>query len=166
ESNSDTNLLSNPKVLAMDDEEAKIVVGLNYPLPTYERNAATGGMEITGYTSQDVGIVLTVRPKIHPDGYVTLNLHPEVSEIQAFTGPEEDRRPIVSTNEVETTLRVKDGETIVIGGMIKDKEIVNVNKLPFLGDLPLVGYAFKHTNRTKEKVETLIFLTVKIIKDT
>ncbi|MFZ5799932.1 MAG: hypothetical protein ACOY3D_00940 [Candidatus Omnitrophota bacterium] len=161
EDDKDTVLLSNPRLVAIDDEESEILVGTTIPIPTYERNATTGQMEVTGYTDQEVGIVLRVTPKIHKDGYVTLTVHPEVSEITGYTGPNNER-PIISSRQVTTTLRVKDGDTVVIGGMLKDKDILNVTKLPWLGDIPFFGYAFKYKSKSREKTEVLVFLTVNI----
>ncbi|MDP2940380.1 MAG: hypothetical protein Q8O13_09960 [Candidatus Omnitrophota bacterium] len=164
ETDIDTTLLSNPRLLAIDDEESEIVIGTIIPIPNYERNATTGQMEITGYTDKEVGVLLKVTPKIHKDNYVTLTLHPEVSEITGYTGPNNER-PIISTREVTTTLRVKDGDTVVIGGLLKDKSITTVTKLPILGDIPFLGFAFKHKSTTKEKTEVLIFLTINIPKE-
>ncbi len=164
ETDSDTTLLSNPRLMAIDDEESEILIGTIIPIPNYERNATTGQMEITGYTDKEVGVLLRVTPRIHKDNYVTLVVHPEISEIIGYTGPNNER-PIISTREVTTTLRVKDGDTVVIGGLLKDKDIASVIKLPFLGDIPLLGYAFKHKSTTKEKTEVLVFLTINIPKE-
>lgn len=160
----DTDILSNPRLLAIDDEESEILIGTIVPVPTYERNSTTGQMEITGYEDKEVGIILRVTPRIHQDNYVTLTVHPEVSAITGYTG-ENNEKPIITTREVTTTLRVKDGDTVVIGGLLNEKEIDTITKIPFLGDIPLVGFAFKHKAKTKEKTEILIFLTVNIPRE-
>ncbi|MBM3249078.1 MAG: hypothetical protein FJZ10_06655 [Candidatus Omnitrophica bacterium] len=160
----DTNILSNPRLLAIDDEESEILIGTIVPVPTYERNSTTGQMEITGYEDKEVGIILRVTPRIHQDNYVTLAVHPEVSAITGYTG-ENNEKPIITTREVTTTLRVKDGDTVVIGGLLNEREIDTITKVPFLGDMPLVGFAFKHKSKTKEKTEILIFLTINIPRE-
>jgi len=164
ENDDDTNLLSSPRILAIDDEESEILVGSTVPIPTYERNSTTGQMEITGYANQEIGVLLRVTPKIQDDNYVTLTVHPEISAIIGYTGPNNER-PITSNRKVSTTLRIKDGDSVVIGGLLTDKEIENIIKLPILGDIPWLGAAFKHKKTTKEKTEVMVFLTVTIIRD-
>ncbi|PIP20543.1 MAG: hypothetical protein COX40_04180 [Candidatus Omnitrophica bacterium CG23_combo_of_CG06-09_8_20_14_all_40_11] len=158
----DTTLLSNPRILAMDDEEAKIVVGTNYPVPTFERNSTTGKFEITGYTEKEVGIVLTVTPQIFENDKITLVLHPEVSAITG-TLPGEIPYPIISTREALTTVNIKNGDTLVLGGLITEKDIETLKKIPVLGSIPFFGALFRSREKTKERTELLVFITVNIV---
>ncbi len=104
-------------------------------------------------------------PTIHDDGYITMKIKPEISneETKPFTASDGTVIPIVDTSEVQTTVRVKDGVTIIIGGLMKDELINNKTKVPILGDLPFIGKAFSNENRNMQKTEIVIFLTPHII---
>jgi len=159
-----TNILSNPRVAVLDGREAKITVGETIPIATYERMAQTGLMEITGYTEKDVGIVLTVTPYINEDLYITMNVKPEISTILEYRGQFNDV-PVLSTRKTETQIMVKDGETIVIGGLISNQEDKSTSKVPFLGDIPVLGKLFRKEQTTLAKKELMIFITPHIISD-
>jgi type IV pilus secretin PilQ/predicted competence protein len=159
-----TSLLSAPRITTLNNREAKVVVGTKIPIPTYERNATTGVMEVTGYEQQDVGITLKVTPNISPDGTIKLTLHPEVSSIVSYTGPNNER-PIVSTREADTQVQLRDGQTVVIGGLIKEQNTSMVKRVPILGYIPILGFPFQKTEVTKEKTDLLIFVTAHILAD-
>lgn len=161
-----TNVLSNPRIAVINNEEAKILVGSNEPYATTQTTVPASGPTTTSETVNfiEVGVKLFVTPNIHGDGYITMKIRPEVSSLgtpyKTSTGNE---IPVVETSQAETTVMAKDGATIVIGGLIKENETKTINKIPFLGDLPLLGVAFRNDSKIKEKQEIVIFLTPKII---
>ena len=107
---------------------------------------------------------LSVIPRINEQNKITLKVHPMLEEITGYTGEAEAPQPITSRREVETTVMVDDGETVVIGGLIKETENKNVEKIWLLGDIPLLGYLFRHIRTQREKTDLLIFITTKIVK--
>jgi len=151
-----TKTLSRPKVIAMNGEEAKILSGEKVPY-TQTTVTTSGSTQSTSFT--DVGIKLTVKPVIHSDEYVTMEVHPEVSTIREMRS----EGPWIITREAETKVMAKDGEVIVIGGLIKEEDIKAAEQLPILGDLPILGYLFKHQQNTNDRVELLVFLKPIII---
>ncbi|MDD5496525.1 MAG: secretin N-terminal domain-containing protein [Candidatus Omnitrophica bacterium] len=162
----DTNTLSNPRVVTMNNQEAKILVGTNQP---YATNTVTQGTATTttatNLTFIDIGVKLYVTPTINRDGYITMKLRPEVSaQSGTYTyGTPATNVPIISTTQAETNVMVKDGTTIIIAGLIKDERSGSVNKVPWLADLPIIGNAFRRTSNEIKKSELAIFLTPRII---
>ena len=162
----DTNLLSSPRITALNNQEAKILVGTSQP---YATNTVTQGTSTTttatNLTFIDVGVKLYVTPTINKDGYVTMKIKPEVSAVDGtYTyGTPETKVPIVSTTQAETSVTVKDGTTIIIAGLIKDERMSVVEKLPLLGDIPIIGEAFKRTVDSVTKQELVVFITPHII---
>lgn len=162
-SRTDTKILSNPRIATMDNQEAEIVVGTIVPIPIYERNSETGTMEVTGYDEQQIGVKLKVTPSINQQNYITMQLQPEVSSIVGWTGPNNER-PIISTREATTQIMVKDGQTIAIGGLIKEESIDYYKKVPVLGDIPLLGFFFRKKTKDIDTTDLLIFITPRIIR--
>ncbi|MDI6791514.1 MAG: type IV pilus secretin PilQ [bacterium] len=150
------DILSNPRILAIDNKEARIMVGDEFPIKkvTISEGKITESIEY-----RDLGIKLYVTPKINSDGYVVLKVHPEVS---AFTTYALNGNPIFSTRETESEILVKDGETIVIGGLIQNEKKETISKVPILGDIPLLGLLFKNRSVSGQKTELLIFITTTI----
>ncbi|MDP8217325.1 MAG: secretin and TonB N-terminal domain-containing protein [Candidatus Theseobacter exili] len=161
-----TNILSSPKITTLDNQEASIHVGDIVPIPKYTYNDERGAWEITGYEEQEVGITLKVTPHVSGE-YIVMTVFPEISEITGWVkGPSgENEKPMLSTRRTDTQVKVKNGETIVIAGLIKDKEIKTVSKVPILGDIPILGLLFRRHNPVKEKIDLLIFLTPYILTD-
>lgn len=164
-SKGDVNVLSNPKIATLDNQEAKIVVGDVIPIPTYTYNDERAKWEITGYDEEEVGITLTVTPHISPEGTITMKVIPEVSEITGWVvGPSgQNEKPLIATRKAETQVTVNDTDTIAIGGLIKDKETETINKVPLLGDIPILGWLFKHKQKSVEKIDLLVFITPYIL---
>ncbi len=161
-----TNILSNPRITAINNEEAKILVGSSEPYVTSETITTASGPTTTSESVNfiEVGVKLFVTPTIHGDGYVTMKIKPEVSSRTGYiTTSTNNEIPVVETSEAETTVMVKDGVTIVIGGLIKEEDIRTVKKVPLLGDLPFLGFAFRNESKSIEKTEIVIFLTPKIV---
>jgi type IV pilus assembly protein PilQ len=158
-------LIASPQVAARSGQTAQIIIGDKIPIPLYERSAETGSMEVTGYAEENVGILLEVTPFVNNDSSVTLNVHPEVSEIGGATGPNGER-PIVSTREITTVFTVADGETIVLGGLKRQKVTTTENKVPFLGSIPFLGrLLFTYKDDKDERRELLLFITPHVLGD-
>jgi len=160
-----TRVISNPTITTLNNKEAKIVVGEIFNIPTYERNDTTGRMEITGYEEKDLGILLNVTPHINEANDIVISLKPEVSafkEMQSFGNIE---APIFTTRTAETQVMIKDGQTIVIGGLRENQTVKKISKVPFLGDIPLLGELFKYKEDSIDTKELLIFITVKLVPE-
>jgi type II secretory pathway component GspD/PulD (secretin) len=110
-----------------------------------------------------VGVALLCRPRVTGDE-ITLRVHPVVSTVTDFTGRNNDI-PITASREADSTIRMKDGETIAIGGLLREEDIRTLSKVPIVGDLPLLGQLFRHKNSVKRKSEVTIFLTARVAKD-
>ncbi|MFA5659291.1 MAG: secretin N-terminal domain-containing protein [Oscillospiraceae bacterium] len=161
-----TNILSNPRITVINNEEAKILVGSNKPYVTTQTTTPASGPATTAETVNfiEVGVKLFVTPMIHGDGYITMKIRPEVSSAaKSLVTSTNNEIPIVETSQAETTVMVKDNATVVIGGLIKEEDSKTINKVPLLGDLPFLGVIFRNENKTKEKTEIVIFLTPKIV---
>jgi type II secretory pathway component GspD/PulD (secretin) len=112
---------------------------------------------------EEVGIILEVTPKVTPDGYIQLKLHPEVSSVDRV---DENNIAIIDKRTAETEVIIKDGKTIVIGGLMETKRTETINRIPFLGDIPLLGFLFSHRQlNPNQKKELLIFVTARIVRD-
>ena len=171
-----TEVLSSPRIVVVNNEEASIMVGTNQPF-------ATTGTTVSGETSQttqhvtyvDLGVKLRVTPTINSDGYVTMKIKPEKSSRTGYieivseegTTIRTTEIPIIQTSEAETTVMVKDGNTIILAGLIEKRDEEEVNKVPFFGDIPLLGWAFQSktegNDEEPERKELVIFLTPHII---
>lgn len=162
-----TNILSSPRITVLDNEEAKLNVGEELPYLTVESEDQEGeDKETITVEYKDVGIILTVKPKINSDQFITLRLKPEVSALKEWrTIPTIGDVPVIATRNAETQVLIKDGETIIIGGLMKDDLVSSQSKLPLLGDLPLIGRLFKNSADIGSKTELLIFVSARIIKD-
>lgn len=177
-----TNVISSPRITVLNNEEAKVLVGTNQPYVTTTTTIPTAGNQVNAenVTYLDIGITLRVTPTINNDGFITMKIKPEISSLGTpittahAVGATGNEIPVVNKSETDTTVMVKDGTTILIAGLIQDRDKETINKIPVLGDIPIAGYGFK--NQTKgstgtstnqpEKQEIVIFLTPYIINGT
>ncbi|MFA6321267.1 MAG: TonB family protein [Candidatus Omnitrophota bacterium] len=162
----DTDLLSSPRITALNNQEAKILVGTSQPYATNTVTQTTGlATTATNLTFIDIGVKLYVTPTINKDGFITMKIKPEVSSSTSnYTyGSPATTVPIVTTTQAETSVTVKDGTTIIIGGLIKDQRTNTVDKIPYLGDIPVAGQAFRRTVKQVVKQELVVFLTPHIV---
>lgn len=168
-SDSKTKIISNPQVIALNNQEAKISISTEHPLPTYEINSDTGELTVSGYEYKEIGIILDVTPVITEDNYVTMTIEPEVGSsedsvtIYGTEGRIIGELPIITSKKATTKVTVKDGQTIVIGGLISEDDSNTVKKVPLLGSIPLLGQLFTYKSKSKDKTELLIFVTPHII---
>ena len=168
QSNGDGNILSTPNLLTLDNEEAKIVIGQNVPFVTGSFTN-TGGSANTVNPFQtierkDVGLTLKVKPQISENGTVRLTISQEVSSVQASTvgaanGPTTNKRSI------DTNVLVNDGAIVVLGGLLQDEYSGNQEKVPGLGDIPIIGNLFKSETRSRKKTNLMVFIRPVVMRD-
>jgi len=154
------DVLSRPYILTSDNQEATVFVGEEDPYVSDTRVETTGQL-VNTIEYEQIGVELDVTPHVNPDGLVTMQVNPQVSQKQpgGTTITAGVVSPIFSQRTATCQVAIKDGETIVIGGMMQDQTSQNVNKIPFLGDLPLIGPLFQNNQTAKQKTELLFFLT-------
>ncbi|MBI5150034.1 MAG: type II secretion system protein GspD [Candidatus Omnitrophica bacterium] len=162
----ETKILSNPHIATEEGKEATINVITKQPYSETTTTTTTAATtESTQFTFVDVGVKLNVTPTINKDGYISMLIKPEVSSITSFFPSEsaDQRVPVIETSNAESTVLIKDGTTIIIAGMIKDTKQKSGNKVPVIGDVPVVGKLFSNTTDTVQRSETIVFLTPRII---
>ena len=167
----DTNILSTPQVLAADNQKAKIVVGENRPFPTGQAQGITGGTLVT-IERKDVGVTLELTPQVLEDDLIRLEIKQEITAIAENvaqtigTGTSSvPVGPTTTKRSMETTTIAQDQQTLVIGGLVRDNLILSEKKLPWLGDIPWLGWLFKSQTRASEKLNLLVFLTPHLVRD-
>lgn len=161
--NSDTRfeVLSTPRIFTSNNSTAEINISQSLPYVLSSRTDVTGNLQFN-YAFLDVGIILTVTPRITSNGYVTMDVTQTANDLVSYTS---FNAPIVNQREAQTTVSVKDGETIVLGGIIKNSKTTTKNKIPVLGDIPLFGNFFRSTTNSSIKTELLVFLTPHVVRD-
>ncbi|RME64722.1 MAG: type II secretion system protein GspD [Nitrospirae bacterium] len=162
------NILSTPQILTSDNEEAEIVVGENVPFITKkESNPSAATSVFTTIERKDVGITLKIKPHITEGDYVRLEIYQEISAVKQSPDTEVliSLGPTTTKRSTETTVVVKDNQTVVIGGLMQEKVEEIEDKVPLLGDIPLLGWLFKSKNIQRSKTNLLVFLTPHIIRD-
>ena len=154
------DVLSRPYILTSDNQEANILVGQEYPFVTDTRTT-DDGETINTVQYQSIGIGLDVTPHINPDGLVILDVAPQVQDVAegGVTITQGVTSPVFDTRTASSRVGVRDGDTIVIGGLMQDQKQQTINKIPILGDIPYLGILFSRNNTIKTKSEMLIFLT-------
>ncbi len=165
QADSDINVLSTPNILTLDNQEARIIVGQNVPFIT-GTSQTTGGNVQANIERKDVGIQLKITPHTTESDLVRLDIYQEISSLAGSVPVGTDQEvPITSKRSAETSVVVRDRETIVIAGLIKDDINITQRKIPFLGDIPILGYLFKYESRKKVKTNLMLFITPHIIRD-
>jgi general secretion pathway protein D len=166
ESDNGTNILSMPNLITLDNEEARIIVGQNVPFITgqYTTQASGGGSGVNPFQTverKDVGLQLRVRPQISEGGTVKMAIYQETSAVQSSTNT---AGIITSKRSIDTNVLVDDGQIIVLGGLIEDTLEDGNERVPGLGDLPIVGNLFKYQKRNRTKTNLMVFLRPTIIR--
>ena len=158
-------VLASPKLVTLNGKEASMLSGTRIPYQTGQTVFATGAAApTTTVQHEEVGIKLAITPLINADGYITVRIRPEVSSITGFRGTSADL-PVVATRQAETTVRLKDGNTVLIGGLLSEEETTNITRVPLLGDIPLLGRLFQHSKTTKAKRDLVIEVTPRLLPD-
>ncbi|RJP64065.1 MAG: type II secretion system protein GspD [Candidatus Abyssobacteria bacterium SURF_17] len=166
EGNDDFNVLSAPHVLTLDNQKAVINISDNVPFITQRvTDVPSGGTTTTNETFEyrDVGIILEITPHISPDRMVRLEIVQKVNDVAELTTGTAAGALSEKKREANTSVMVKDRYTLVLGGLIRDTDTVNTSKVPFLGDIPVLGWAFKSTSTNHRKTNLLIFVTPSIV---
>jgi len=177
QSNSDVNVLSTPHLIAQDNEESEIIVGQNVPFQAgYNPGFATAANSSTSTAAnnfnvasliapiqrQNVDLKLKIKPQIHEGDMVRMDIEESQEEI---VSNDPTLGPTTAKRSVKTKVVVKDQSTIVIGGLVQERNLSSVSKVPLLGDIPILGWAFRSTNTIKKKTNLLLLLTPYIIRD-
>ncbi|MDR7400623.1 MAG: secretin N-terminal domain-containing protein [Armatimonadota bacterium] len=156
-------ILAAPRITTLDGNKATILLGDRVPIFTVTTQA---GVTTTTVTFVEVGVKLEVTPRVNADGLMTLTLRPEVSSVaEIVTGPGGQQAPRVATRSAETVLTVRDGQTIVLGGLISQEERRTLRKVPLLGDIPIIGELFRSTSTDIRESEVVFLITPQILKD-
>ncbi len=162
------NVLSTPNLLTLDNEEAKIVIGQNVPFVTGQfTNTNTGSGAVNPFQTierKDVGLTLKVKPQISENGTVKLTIFQEVSSVQAST-VNATNGPTTNKRTIESNVLVEDGSVVVLGGLLQDEFQGSGEKVPGLGDLPLIGNLFKSESRGRKKTNLMVFLRPVVVRD-
>src|SRR5207248_6264162 len=161
-SRTSVRVLSTPRVLALNNEQARILVGSEVPFTSATLTSLNAVVnQVVQF--RNVGTQLTVVPTVNNDGYVTFRVLQEVSALSAQTIAAAQNAPVITTREAETSAIVKTGHTVVIGGLIGESEQVTESGVPILKDVPLLGYLFKSRRVSRSRTEIAIFLTPHIV---
>ncbi len=156
ENDGSTNTLANPRLMTINGKEAKLLIGDRIPVKVET------GEEGSTIEYIQAGITLEFLPWIAGDNTITMDVRPQVSSIGDSIGTS---LPPINTREAETTVRLRDGQTFAIGGLIQDDLIETISRIPLLADIPLLGQLFQHTQRDNRKTEIIIFVTPRIVKE-
>lgn len=165
EADGKTNILSTPNLLTLDNEEATIVVGQNVPIMTgsyAQTGTSTSVSPFQTYDREDVGLTLKIKPQISESGTVRLQIYQEVSSVATTTM---DGGIVTNKRALESNVLVDDGQIVVLGGLVQDSFDGSVDKVPFLGDVPVVGWLFKSESRRRAKTNLMVFLRPYILRD-
>ncbi len=162
-SEGNARVLANPKLATLNGHEANILVGARIPFVIQGTTFAGGGAAQTQQIErEEVGVKLRITPLINADGYITTKIEPEVSSA-TFRG--ESDLPVVNTRQASTTVRLKDGNSVIIGGLLSEEKTTNVTKVPILGSIPGLGLLFQHHSITSSKKDLVIEVTPRILPE-
>nr|WP_306815191.1 type II secretion system secretin GspD [Limnobacter parvus] len=166
ESKADANILSTPNILTLDNEEAKIVIGQNVPFITGQfTNSGGNGATVNPFQTierQDVGLTLRVKPQVSEGGIVKLGIFQEVSSVVDSTNVS---GIITNKRSIESNVLVESGNIIVLGGLVEDRVTGNEEKVPGLGDVPVLGQFFRYDNRRRQKTNLMVFLRPVVVRN-
>jgi general secretion pathway protein D len=154
------NILSTPRIFTANNREAQINISQRIPYVTGTVVTTTGATQ-TNVDYIDVGIILDVVPRITSNGLITIDVSPTANDFQGFTDVD---APLVAQRSTQTTVVVQDGQTVIIGGLIRDTVTKNRNKVPILGDIPIIGSLFRSKDTQRQKTELMVFLTPHVVR--
>ncbi|MGB1262100.1 MAG: type II secretion system secretin GspD [Cognaticolwellia sp.] len=160
-SDTNSNLLSTPSITTLDNEEAYFIVGQEVPIITGSSTGSNNSNPFQTVDRQEIGIKLKVTPQINEGSGVQLTIEQEVSSVSGATGVDIS----INKREIKTTVMADDGATVILGGLIDEDVQESVQKVPLLGDIPLLGHLFKSTSNTKRKRNLMVFLRPTIVRD-
>jgi len=162
-----TETLANPELRISEGEKATLHIGQRVPVPvttfvTGVQSGTQGSLPATSFQYQDIGIKVSMEPRVHHNGEVTLKLTVEVSDIAAAASA--DAPPSFNTRTIEATIRLKDGETNFLAGLIQDTQLTSSNKTPFLGDIPILGRLFTKDHNMHHRTDLMLTMTPHIVR--
>jgi len=159
-------LVSNPTIVTMNNTPATIHIGDEYPIPNYRYNEEQGTFEISGFEYKPIGISLDVTPQVNNTGLINLQIKPEISSQSgtvSFGGASGAEIPIITQRRTSSTVTIKSGFTLAIGGLMESTKKNGDTKVPFLGDIPLLGRLFRNDSKSEDRRSLVIFITAKIL---
>jgi type II secretory pathway component GspD/PulD (secretin) len=158
-------VLANPKIATLNGKEATMLVGQRIPFVVTGTTFAGGGAAQTqSVQKEEVGIKLAITPLINADGWITTTIRPEVSSVTGYNGANKDL-PVIATRQASTTVRLRDSSSVIIGGLLNEEHTTTETRLPILGDLPGIGWLFRHTSTTAKKTDLVIEVTPHILPE-
>jgi type IV pilus assembly protein PilQ len=161
-----SKLVSNPTVVTLNNTEANINVGQEYPIPNYTYNQEQGRFEVSGFTYKPIGVILKVTPQVNSAGFIKLTVEPEVSSRDESKDVQfgDAKIPVVAVRKTKTQVTLKDGYTLGIGGLLDSTTSNSQTKVPLLGDIPGIGRLFRSDSNSKRQQNLLIFITARTVK--
>lgn len=166
ERNSDVELVSNPTIVTMNNKRAQINIGEEYPIPEYTYNDERGTFEVSNFEYKPIGVNLNVVPQINSAGFINLDIQPEISTRTGevlFGGASGASIPIITSRKTNSSVTIKSGYTLAIGGLIQEDATRGNTKVPVLGDIPGLGRLFSSKTHNIDKRNLIIFITAKIL---
>ncbi len=165
---SDAEFLANPRIVTADNQQAKIEIIRNQPVPQLNFNEQTATAVFGGFQDKKFGNTLVVRPSVNKDDFVTLSVKPEISNKVSdaeftFAGATV-RSPVIDTRSLDSNVLIKSGDTLAIGGLLQDEVTKSRNKVPIMGDIPIIGYLFQERLNARTKRNLLVFVTPTILE--
>jgi len=152
----EAKVLASPRIATISDKESLIHIGDKFPIVYFDPRAGQFQVQYV-----DIGIKLDVKPSVKADGYIVCDIRPEVSTLVELVN---NQYPRTAVRTVQTLMRVKDGDTVVIGGLINEQDIQNVQKVPLLSDLPIIGTMFRSISVTRSRNEVVLMLTPHVMR--
>jgi len=166
ETNTDVELVSNPTIVTMNNKRAQINIGEEYPIPQYNYNDERGTFEVSDFEYKPIGVNLSVVPQINSAGFINLNIQPEISSRTGavqFGGASGAQIPIITVRKTDSSVTIKSGFTLAIGGLIQSDSELSNTKVPVLGSIPVLGRLFSSKARQIDKRNLIVFITAKIL---
>lgn len=163
ESNNEVQLVSNPTVVTINNTPAQINIGEEFPIPNYTYNDERGSFEVNGFEYKPIGIILNVTPQVNSAGFINLNIAPEISSRGDTVNFNGANIPIVTTRKTESTVTIKSGFTLAIGGLVQQSTGDTETKVPLLGEIPLLGRLFRSSEKSSDQRNLIIFITAKVL---
>jgi len=153
----DAIVVAQPRVVTLSGKQATVLIGTKFPIVFFDPRAGQFQVQYV-----DIGVKLQVKPVVMSDGYVQMEIQPDVSQFIALIN---NQFPETATRQANITCRVKDGDTLVLGGLINENDQTALQKIPFLGDIPVLGNFFRQTAKSKSKNEVVILVTPKVVNN-
>lgn len=169
ERKNESRLVSNPTIVTMNNSPAQINIGEEYPVPSYTFNAERGTFEVSGFEYKPIGILLNVTPQVNSAGFISMRINPEISSRTGevnFGGASGAIIPIVTTRRTESSVTIKSGFTLAIGGLIEQVQSDGDSRVPVLGAIPGLGRLFSSESRDETRRNLIIFITARILSAT